>query len=195
MYGNAIANEEFTEDYNGKLNLSNARSCYNESKRSCEALCQSYIAEKGVKVKIARLCRIFGPTMLESDSKASSQFIKKAIAGENIVLKSEGNQYFSYTYVADAVYGLLTVLLNGEIGVAYNVSSEKTNVHLKDFAGLCAKCCGKEVVFDLPSEAERKGFSIAMNAILANQRIKELGFKPIYTMEDAIGRTMEILKP
>ena len=34
-----------------------------------------------------------------------------------------------------------------------------------------------------------------MNAILANQRIKELGFKPIYTMEDAIGRTMEILKP
>lgn len=195
VYGNAIANEEFTEDYNGKLNLSNARSCYNESKRSCEALCQSYIAEKGVKVKIARLCRIFGPTMLESDSKASSQFIKKAIAGENIVLKSEGNQYFSYTYVADAVYGLLTVLLNGEIGVAYNVSSEKTNVHLKDFAGLCAKCCGKEVVFDLPSEAERKGFSIAMNAILANQRIKELGFKPIYTMEDAIGRTMEILKP
>ena len=195
VYGNAIANEEFTEDYNGKLNLSNARSCYNESKRSCEALCQSYIAEKGVKVKIARLCRIFGPTMLESDSKASSQFIKKAIAGENIVLKSEGNQYFSYTYVADAVYGLLTVLLNGEIGVAYNVSSEKTNVHLKDFAGLCAKCCGKEVVFDLPSEAERKGFSIAMNAILANHRIKELGFKPIYTMEDAIGRTMEILKP
>ncbi len=195
VYGNAIANEEFTEDYNGKLNLSNARSCYNESKRSCEALCQSYIAEKGVKVKIARLCRIFGPTMLESDSKASSQFIKKAIAGENIVLKSEGNQYFSYTYVADAVYGLLTVLLNGEIGVAYNVSSEKTNVHLKDFAGLCAKCCGKKVVFDLPSEAERKGFSIAMNAILANQRIKELGFKPIYTMEDAIGRTMEILKP
>lgn len=194
VYGNALADEVFTEDYNGRLNLSNARACYNESKRTGEAMCQSYMVQKGVKVKIARLCRIFGPTMLESDSKASSQFIKKAIAGEDIVLKSEGNQYFSYTYVADAVAGLLTVLLNGELGAAYNVSSEKTNVHLKDFAQMCAECNGKNVVFDLPSESERKGFSIAMQAILDNTKIKGIGFIPKYEMKDAVSRTVEILK-
>lgn len=194
VYGNALGTEVFTEDYNGRLNLSNARSCYNESKRTAEALCQSYIAEKGVRVKIARLCRVFGPTMLESDSKASSQFIKKAIAGENIVLKSKGEQYFSYTYVADAVAGLLVVLLRGEIGVPYNVSSEKTNVHLKDFALLCADSCGKEVVFDLPSEAEQRGYSIAMQAILSNERIKGIGFAPYYEMKDAINRTIQILR-
>lgn len=194
IYGNAVSDEIFTEDYNGRLNLSNARSCYNESKRTCESLCQSYIAEKGVKVKIVRLCRIFGPTMLESDTKASSQFIKKAVCGENIVLKSEGNQYFSYTYVADAVAGLLTVLLKGEVGVAYNVSSEKTNVHLKDFARICSEYNGKKVVFDLPSETERKGFSIAMNAILDNTRIKKIGYVPKYEMRDAVNRTIQILK-
>lgn len=193
VYGNAVSDEDFTEDYNGRLNLSNARSCYNESKRTSEALCQSYIAERGVKVKIARLCRIFGPTMLESDSKASSQFIKKAIAGEDIVLKSEGNQFFSYTYVADAVMGLLTVLLHGEIGVAYNVSSEKTNVRLKDFAQMCAESIGKSVVFDLPPETERKGYSTAMRAILANDRIKGIGFEPMYGMKDALNRTIKIL--
>lgn len=194
VYGNALGDEVFTEDYNGRLNLSNARACYNESKRTSEALCQSYIAEKGVKVKIARLCRIFGPTMLESDSKASSQFIKKAIAGEDIVLKSKGNQYFSYTYVADAVAGLLVVLLKGEVGVPYNVSSEKTDVHLKDFAQLCAENCGKNVVFELPSEAEQKGFSIAMQAILSNERIKSIGFVPHYSITDSINRTIQILK-
>ena len=194
VYGNAIADEIFTEDYNGRLNLANSRACYNESKRTAEALCQSYIAERQTKVKIARLCRIFGPTMLESDSKASSQFIMKAINEEDIVLKSEGNQFFSYTYVADAVVGLLTVLLKGEIGVAYNVSSEKTNVHLKDFAQICAECCGKNVVFDIPSETERKGYSIAMNAILSNDRIKSIGFLPKYEMRDAVKRTVEILK-
>ena len=193
IYGNAIANEVFTEDYNGKLNLSNARSCYNESKRTAESLCQSYIVEKNVNVKIARLCRIFGPTMLESDSKASSQFIKKAINNEDIVLKSEGNQYFSYTYVADAVIGLLQVLLHGETGVAYNVSSEKTNIHLKDFAQLCADYNHKKVIFDLPSAEERKGYSIAMKAILSNERIKGIGFKPMYSMQDAICRTCKIL--
>lgn len=194
IYGNAIAGEVFTEDYNGQLNLSNARSCYNESKRTAESLCQSYIVERNVKVKIARLCRIFGPTMLESDSKASSQFIKKAIAGEDIVLKSEGNQYFSYTYVADAVAGLLYILLKGQNGEAYNVSSEKTNIHLKDFARLCAAYNRKNIVFDLPSEVESKGYSVAMKAILANEKIKTLGFEPKYSMEDAIRRTCEILK-
>lgn len=194
VYGNAIGSEAFTEDYNGRLNLSNSRACYNESKRTCEAMCQSYLAEKHVKVKIARLCRIFGPTMLESDTKASSQFIKKAINGENIILKSEGNQFFSYTYVADAVIGLLTVLLNGEIGVPYNVSSEKTNIHLKDFAKLCAEQNGKKVIFDLPTEKERKGFSIATTAILDNSRIKLIGFVPKYEIKDAIHRTVEILK-
>lgn len=194
VYGNALGNEIFDEDYNGRLNLSNARSCYNESKRTAESLCQSYIAEKGAKVKIARLCRIFGPTMLESDSKASSQFIKKAIAGEDIVLKSKGEQYFSYTYVADAVAGLLVVLLNGAIGVPYNVSSEKTNVHLREFAQLCAETCGKKVVFELPSDAEQKGYSIAMQAVLSNERIKGIGFKPNYSITDAINRTIHILR-
>lgn len=194
IYGNAISDEVFTEDYNGRLNLSNSRACYNESKRTAEAICQSYIAEHSTKIKIARLCRVFGPTMLENDSKASSQFIKKAVAGEDIVLKSEGKQYFSYTYVADAVAGLLTVLLNGEIGVAYNVSSEKTNIHLKEFAQLCAECNGKNVVFDLPSEDERKGFSVAMHAILSNERIKKIGFTPKYEMKDAIERTVILLK-
>ena len=195
VYGNATnATDIFVESYTGNLNLATSRACYTESKRTAEALCQSYIAQKKVKVKIARLCRIFGPTMLDSDSKASSQFIKKAIAGEDIVLKSEGNQYFSYTYVADAVAGLLTILLNGENGEAYNISSEKTNVHLKEFAQMCAECNGKNVVFDLPSETEKKGFSIAMQAILSNEKIKSLGFVPMYEMKDAVNRTVEILK-
>ena len=47
VYGNARGEDVFTEDYTGQLNLSTARACYTESKRVSEALCQSYIAEKG----------------------------------------------------------------------------------------------------------------------------------------------------
>ena len=113
VYGNAIGEDTFSEDYTGKLNLSTSRSCYTESKRSAEAMCQSFIAEKGAKVKIVRLSRLFGPTMLMTDSKASSQFIKKALAHEDIILKSEGNQLFSYTYITDAVRAMLHVLIYG----------------------------------------------------------------------------------
>lgn len=194
VYGNALGQVKFTEDSNGKLNLSNARSCYNESKRVSEALCQSYIAERGVTAKIVRLCRLFGPTMLESDSKASSQFIKKALAGEDIILKSKGDQFFSYTYVADAVAAMLHILLHGENGVAYNISSEKTNVHLKDFAQLCANYHGKDVVFELPSDIESKGYSVAQYSILDNSRLLASGFTPRYDMEDAVTRTIHMLK-
>lgn len=194
IYGNSQDGNSFVEDGNGLLNLSNSRACYTESKRSCEALCQSYKAERNVNVKIVRLCRIFGPTMLMSDTKASSQFIIKAINNEDIVLKSEGNQFFSYIYVADAVAAILFVLLYGQNGEAYNISNNKTNVHLKEFAGQCALYNNKNVVFDLPSEAEKKGFSIASTAILNNDKLLSLGFVPQYSFEDAIRRTIEILK-
>lgn len=193
VYGNARGEDVFTEDYTGQLNLSTARSCYTESKRVSEALCQSYISEKGTKVKIVRLSRIFGPTMLMSDSKASSQFIIKALNGEDIVLKSKGEQYFSYTYVADAVSAMLHVMINGENGVVYNISNESCNVHLKDFAKECANWIGKEVVFDLPSESERKGFSVAMQAILDNSRLRVIGWKPMYDFATAIKHTLDIL--
>lgn len=194
IYGNSQEDKPFAESENGLLNLTNSRACYTESKRSCEALCQSYRAEYNVKVKIVRLCRIFGPTMLMSDSKASSQFIIKAINGEDIVLKSEGKQYFSYIYVADAVASILFVLLYGIDGEAYNISSDKTNVHLKDFANQCALYNNKKVVFDLPSEKEKRGFSIASVAILNNEKLLSLGFFPKYNFNDAVRRTIEILK-
>ena len=194
VYGNARNTDIFTEDYTGILNLSTARSCYTESKRVCEALCQSYIAEKNAKVKIVRLSRVFGPTMLMSDSKASSQFIIKALQKEDIVLKSKGEQFFSYTYVVDAVAAMLHVLIHGYIGEAYNIANDKCNVHLKDFALMCANIAGTKVVFDLPSERERKGFSVAMQAILSTDKLFSLGVEPLYSFKDAIERTIKILE-
>lgn len=193
VYGNAIGEDTFSEDYTGKLNLSTSRSCYTESKRSAEAMCQSFIAEKGAKVKIVRLSRLFGPTMLMTDSKASSQFIKKALAHEDIILKSEGNQLFSYTYITDAVRAMLHVLIYGEVGTAYNISCESCDVRLKEFAGLCAQYNGKDVIFELPSETERKGFSVAQKAVLDNSRLRSIGWTPLYNMKEALWRTLDII--
>ena len=194
VYGNARGEDVFTEDYTGRLNLENARACYPESKRLSEALCYSYMVERGAKVKIARLSRVFGPTMLTSDTKASSQFILKALAGEDIILKSKGEQFFSYTYVADVVRAIFFILLHGEYGKAYNISNKECDVKLKDFAGVCARWAGKEVVFDLPSEVEQKGYSVAMHAILDNTRLLSIGCQTLYPFDEAIQRTLDILK-
>lgn len=185
--------EKFEEDYCGYINCNTMRAGYPESKRCGEALCQAYIKQNDLDVVISRLTRSYGPTMLMSDTKAISQFIRKAIAGEDIVLKSEGNQYYSYTYVADAVSGLLTILLKGKNGEAYNIADESSDIRLKDLAGILADISGKKVVFELPNAVEKAGYSKAIKARLDGNKIKQLGWNPLYTIRQGLERTVEIL--
>ena len=193
IYGNAYGDEDFSEDSTGKLNLATSRSCYSESKRVCEAMCKSYASEKSVDVMILRLSRVFGPTMLESDTKASSQFINNAIVGKDIILKSKGEQYFSYIYASDAIASILHLMQYGEFGETYNISNPECDVRLKDFATQCAQSGGSQVTFDLPDEVESKGYSIATRAILSNVKLKSTGFIAKYGIEQAIDRTIKIL--
>lgn len=194
VYGNARGSEVFTEDYSGVLDLSTARSCYTESKRVSESLCQSFHAERNVVVKIVRLSRVFGPTMLMNDTKASSQFVLSALKRENIVLKSTGEQFFSFVYVADAVAAMLYVLIHGINGEVYNIANDACNVHLNDFARTCSKVAGTSVVFDIPSEIEKRGYSVAMRAIMSADKLRALGFTGCYTFDEAIRRTLSILE-
>lgn len=194
IYGNARDGKPFREQDTGMLDLSTARAGYTESKRVAEALCQAYVAEKGLDVRIARLCRVFGPTVLDTDTKASSQFLDKAVKGENIVLKSEGHQRFSYLHVSDAVSALLTILVRGKPGCAYNAASPDCDVTLRDFAECAAKAAGTSVTFDLPPEAERRGYSIASTALLDASRLRDLGWMPRLGFEEAVRRTIAVLK-
>lgn len=186
--------EKFDEKYLGYIDCNTMRAGYPESKRCGEALCQAYIAQKGLDVVIPRLTRSYGPTLLDSDTKALSQFLKKGLAHEDIVLKSAGTQYYSYTYVADAVAGLFTVLLVGEKGEAYNISDEDSDIMLKDLAAIIAKTSGTKVVFDVPDAVEAAGYSTATKARLDSKKVSELGFKAGYDIEAGISRTLKIME-
>ncbi len=185
--------ELFDESYCGYLNSNTLRAGYPESKRCGEALCQAYRSQKGLDVVIPRFARSYGPTMLMSDTKAISQFIKKGVLGEDIVLKSEGNQFYSYQYMADSISGLLTVLLLGQGGEAYNIAEESSDITLKELASIIAGINGKKVVFELPDSVERAGYSTATKARLDGKKIAELGWKPRYNIETGIKITVQIL--
>lgn len=186
--------EFFDENYCGYINSNTMRAGYPESKRCGEALCQAYKAQKGVNVVIPRLTRSYGPTMLMSDTKAISQFIKKGILGEDIVLKSAGTQFYSYTYVSDAVAGLLTVLLKGENGEAYNIAEEHSDIMLKDLAAIIADINDKKVVFEIPDAVEAAGYSTATKARLDGHKLQTLGWLPNYDIKSGMQRTIKILK-
>ena len=185
--------ELFDESYCGYIDCNTLRAGYPESKRCGEALCQAYMKQKGIKVVIARLTRSFGPTLQLTDTKALTQFLKNGLNKENIVLKSTGTQFYSYTYATDAVTGLLTILLRGEDGAAYNVADQSCDIQLKDLAKMIADISGTEVVFCLPNEVESIGFSKATKARLSGLNLSSLGWRASFTLDSALKRTIAIL--
>lgn len=114
--------------------------------------------------------------------------------GEDVVLKSDGMQCFSYQYVADSVAGLLTVLLKGTCGEAYNIADESGDVTLRDLARLIAGQAGRKVVFDRPDAVEAAGFSKATKARLDGRKLRLLGWSPAYDIARGVKVNFDILR-
>lgn len=184
IYGQGTE-KPMNEQYCGYIDCNIARSGYNEAKRTCEALCQSYMQQFDIEVKIVRLARVFGADH-KVDTKAMSQFMNKAVAGEDIILKSKGNQRFSYCYVADAVSAIIKVLLDGGNGEAYNVSDEDEGLSLGDYAEYMATLAGKQVVYQIEND---EAASRSSYALLDCSKLNRLGWKPLYSVTDGLKRT------
>lgn len=195
IYGeNRGDTDKFSEDYLGYIDCNTLRAGYPESKRLGEALCNAYYQTHQLDFVIPRLSRTYGPTMLMSDSKAIAQFIKKAAAGEDIILKSAGTQLYSYTYALDAAMGILTVLLKGKSGAAYNVSDSESEVTLRQITEWLAKDNGLKVTYEIPDVKEQAGYSTATKALLDTEKISALGWQPKVHMREGLRKTVESLR-
>ena len=193
VYGNA-GKEIYSETDSGVVDLNQLRSCYPESKRCAEILTRCYVDEYKVKAVIGRLCSIYGPTMAKDDSKAHAQFIRNALNSEDIVLKSKGEQRRTYCYVMDAIMGILCVLSKGISGEAYNISYEGSIASIADVAHTIANIARTKVVFSIPDDIEKKGFSKPQNCILDNSKLKSLGWSGRYSLEEGLNETIKVLK-
>lgn len=192
VYGNA-GKDIYAETDCGILDLNMLRSCYPESKRCMEILTRCYVDEYGVNAVIGRLSSVYGPTMSKDDSKAHAQFIRNGLNGEDIVLKSKGEQKRTYCYVIDAVTGLLCVLAKGHVGEAYNLSNESSIVSIAEVAHAVADIAGTKVIVQLPDELEKKGYSAPQNCILDNTKLKQLGWKGNYGIKEGLLETLSVL--
>ena len=183
----------FTEDYSGYVNCATSRACYPSSKRAAETLCVSYASEYGTDVVIARPCHVYGPHFTDQDNRVYAQFIRNVLRGEDIVMKSTGEQFRSWCYVVDCVSALLHILLKGENGQAYNIADGKSNISIRDLAEIIAKNNGKEVVIDVPDADEKIGFNPVKKSIFSTEKLESLGWAAKTPINDGISHTIEEL--
>ena len=178
----------------GYIDVTNVRSSYSEGKRICELLCASYAHEYGVPVKAARLAQTFGAGVPKSENRVFAQFIKSAMAGEDIVLHTKGESYGNYCYTADAIAGILTILLKGEHSNVYTVVNPGTTMQIRQMAQLVADNFSggrSKVVFDIPLDAQTYGYAPDVTMHLCADKLMALGWEPKYDLTDMYRRMKE----
>lgn len=183
----------FDEDYSGYVNPMTVRACYPSAKRAAETLCVCYAQQYGVDVSVARPCHVYGPYFTEGDNRVYAQFIRNVLAGEDIVLKSKGEAFRSWTYVVDCAMALLHILLKGESTQAYNIANEESNVSIRRLAECVAEQTGRKVVFDIPQDAQQGSTTPITKAIFSTRKIENLGWKPRFLLADGIKHTISAL--
>lgn len=196
IYGHAPAKKKsgWSEDTLGIVDSMNVRSCYTESKRAAETLCQSYYHEYGIQTVIARLSYIYGPTITADSTRADAQFLRNAVEGNDIVMKSAGTQLRSYCYLQDAVEGILLLMLEGKEGEVYNIANRDSNVTIRQYAECLAETFGVEIRMELPDDIEKAGYSRMQREVLDATKLCEIGWKPKNNLRDGMRRMKNILE-
>lgn len=86
----------------------------------------------------------------------------------------------------------IALIIAGGDGQAYNVSANDEGKTLGDYARLIANYANTEVVFDL-SGKDNKGVSKSTYAIINCDKLKALGWYPLYSVSEGLKRTIDIL--
>ncbi|MEX2138659.1 MAG: UDP-glucuronic acid decarboxylase family protein [Pirellulales bacterium] len=98
------------ESYRGAVNPIGPRACYDEGKRAAETLFMDYHRMNRVNVRIVRIFNTYGPRMHPFDGRVVSNFIRQALADEDITIYGDGSQTRSFCYLDDLVEGMIRMM-------------------------------------------------------------------------------------
>ncbi|WP_018156988.1 NAD-dependent epimerase/dehydratase family protein [Demetria terragena] len=167
------------------------RASYAEGKRAGETACAAYAQQHDLPIRIARLGHIYGPGMSLADTRVQAEFARQIARGEDIVLNSDGSAVRTYTYVADAITGMLTILLRGD-ELAYNVADPAGLISIRELAETFTQVrpergsalrFGPAVDPSIYQRAKMQG--------LDSSRLAALGWNPQVALTDGVARMID----
>ena len=185
--------QRMTEDKIGIIDHLNVRSSYSESKRLCECLCASYAAEYDVNVKIARLAQTFGAGVPLTDNRMPMQFARSVVEKTDIVLHTEGKSISNFVYLTDALTGILTTLIKGERGQAYNICNDKETKSVRKIAELVSNDVADGTIGVQTEKKGNMGYAPDVTMYLDSGKLRNLGWTAEIGMVEAYKRLIEYL--
>lgn len=192
-YGQNFDDNVITEDFQGYVDATSARSSYPLGKRAAEYFCVSYAKEYGVNVKIARLTQTFGAGVSAEDNRVFAQFVRSIINGTDIVMHTKGESAKPYCYTTDCSAAILTILLKGARGEAYNVANQDTYINIREMAEFLRDNFAPEINVVIEDHPEM-GYAPVTKLHLSSKKLMALGWKPQYDLKEMFYRLIESMK-
>lgn len=190
VYGANQDDRKISEDCALGPVIMSARSSYPQAKRLAETLCRCHHEEYGTDTNTLRLTLTFGPGVKDTDNRVFADFAAKALNGQDLVMRTPGTTKRNYLYTADAASAVITVMLKGEPGEAYNVANEETYCSIREMAELVAETLGNgksKVVVDTAG-AEAFGYAPPLKINLDCSKLRALGWKPETDLAESFRR-------
>ena len=194
VYGTPQTDESIAETHVGAIDPLSVRSCYPLSKKLAENLCVAYGAQYGVPACIVRLTQTFGEGVDYADGRVFAEFARCAIEGRDIVLATPGKTRRSYLYVGDAVDAILTVMLLGKTGTAYNAANEETYCSIREMADMVAACFGNGRVEVRVDERPLARYAPTLHMNLDTAKLGALGWRAEIGLEEMFRRLIASMR-
>lgn len=184
------------ENYRGNVSCTGPRACYDESKRYGETLCVNFARQYDLPIKVARPFNNYGPGLKISDRRVIPDFARDILAGNDIVMLSDGSPTRTFCYIADAIVGYYKILVKGRDGEAYNIGVEAPEISIAELASRLVNQ-GKEltaytgkIIFKPSSEKEYLVDNPNRRCPQISKARADLGYNPSISLEEGLKRAL-----
>ena len=179
VYG-SIQNGSFHED-----DLLDPSSPYSASKAAAEHLVHSYYKTYGLPVLTTRSSNNFGPN--QYPEKLIPVLILKALSNQLLPIYGTGLNVRDWLYVDDNCTGIDAVYSQGTSGEIYNIGAGNLKTNL-EIAKIILNALNKKED-QITFVQDRAGHDFRYS--IASDKIRNLGWHPSYSFDDAIKKTIE----
>jgi UDP-glucuronate decarboxylase len=189
VYGDPLQHPQ-KESYNGNVNCTGLRACYDEGKRCAETLMFDYHRQNKIDIKVVRIFNTYGPRMAKNDGRVVSNFITQALENKDLTVYGDGKQTRSFCYISDMVEGIIKMMNQDNFIGPVNLGNPKEFTILElaekivELTGSNSKIVFKELPKDDPKQR-------CPDITLAKEKLE---WKPKVELDEGLKKTIEYFK-
>jgi UDP-glucose 4-epimerase len=159
------------------------------SKAIDEFLAIAYWKERKVPTVIARLFNTVGPRQTGRYGMVIPNFVRQALAGEDITVYGDGSQSRCFTHVSDVVGALIRLIESRQaVGEVYNIGSDR-EVTILELAEKVKSLTGSDssIVFTPYDQAYEEGFEDMLRRVPDLSKIHKLiEYRPTVDLDEIL---------